>query len=113
MAPLLNSGNIAGYLGLVLLIWVGIRLARFGHRGGWLMLVGASLLMFSFLFRSYIEPMLVKPIHLTFSREMITLVTITPTMTLTLGFLTLALGLFIVAAREQKERLKLAPVSQN
>ena len=113
MAPLLHSGNFAACIGLALLIWVGIRLVRAGHRGGWLVSVGAGLVIFSFIFRIFINPLLVNPIHLTFSHSMITLVTITPGMTLTIGFLVLSLGLFIVAAREQKERLKPAPARQS
>ena len=50
-----------------------------------------------------------KPIHLTFTHGMITLATATPTISLTLGFVLISLGLFVVAARQQKE-FKLAPV---
>lgn len=106
MASLLYSGNFVGYIGLALLVWVGVRLVRSGHHGGWLLSMGAALFAFSSLFQAYIEPLLVKPIHLTFSREMITLVTITPGMTLVLGFICLTLGLFMVAARQQKEQQK-------
>ncbi|MGJ8726585.1 MAG: hypothetical protein ACSHYB_18720 [Roseibacillus sp.] len=110
MASLLHSGNFVGYIGLTLLVWVGIRLVRSGHRGGWLLSSGAILVAFSMIYPAYIAAMLVNPIHLTFSREVITLLTMTPTMSLTLGFVFLTLGLFMVAARQQKEQLKPTPV---
>lgn len=102
MNSLLHSGNIVGILGLLLMIWTGYRLVRSGHRGGWLLAVGSFSVCFSLVFRLYIEPLLVKPIHLSFSHSMITLVTITPTMTMTLGFLLIPLGLLMVAAQQQK-----------
>ena len=113
MAILLRSGNFVGYIGLALLIWVGIRLVRSGHRGGWLLTMGAGLVTFSSIFHMFINPLLVNPVHLTFSRTMITLVTVLPPLTLTFGFMFLALGLFIVAAREEKLKLASARHDSN
>lgn len=109
MESLFDSGNFAGLVGLLLMVAVGLRLAKTGYVGGWLLSSGAGLVAFSLVFRLYIEPLLVKPIHLTFTHGMITLATATPTISLTLGFVLISLGLFVVAARQQKE-FKLAPV---
>lgn len=103
MATLFHSGNLAGFVGLFLMVAVGLRLARQGHFGGWLLAAGAAFVGFSLIFRLYLEPLLQNPLHLTFSRTLITLVTMTPTMTLSLGFVLLPLGLFMIAARQQKD----------
>ena len=113
MKTLLYSGNFLSYIGLALLIWVGFRLVRSGRRGGWLLSFGTGLVAFSFIFRMFINPLLVNPIHLSFSREMITLVTMTPPVTFVVGFMILALGLFMVAAGEQNAKLKLIPVRRD
>lgn len=102
MHTLLNSGNFAGLLGLVLMVYVGIRLGRVGHRGGWLIAVGSGLFVFSQLFRFYGEPYFHKPLHLTFNHFLITLVTSLSTITLSLGFLMIPLGLVLVAMRQGK-----------
>lgn len=104
MASLFHSGNLAGFVGLSLVIWVGLQLVRSGQRGGWLLALGAGSIAFSVVYRLYLEPLLVKPIHLTFSHGMITLATATPTISLTLGFILIPLGLFMVAAHQQKQR---------
>lgn len=109
MESLFYSGNLAGLVGLTLMVWVGFRLAKTGHVGGWLLSAGAGLVAFSLVYRLFIEPLLVKPIHLTFNHAMITLATATPTLSLTLGFVLIPLGLFMVAARQQKTN-KLASV---
>ncbi|GHC56910.1 hypothetical protein [Roseibacillus persicicus] len=109
MEHLLNSGNLAGICGLLLMVGVGFRLVRHGHRGGWFLSMGASLICFSIIFRLYLEPLLEKPLHLTFGRSLITIVTMTPTMTLSLGFILIPLGLLMVAARQQAEQ-KMIPV---
>lgn len=100
MQALLNSGNFAGLLGLLLIVYVGIRLLRAGHHGGWLISVGAGLFIFSQLFRFYGEPYFHKPLHLTFNHFLITLVTSLSTITLSLGFLMIPLGLVLVAMRQ-------------
>lgn len=104
MESLFYSGNFAGLVGLSLMVVVGFRLIRNGQFGGWFLSLGASCFAFSIIYRLYLEPLLQKPIHLTFNHTMITLVTIAPTMTLTVGFILLTLGLLMVAARQQKER---------
>lgn len=109
MNSLLSSGNLFGIIGLGLMMWTGVQLIRGGHRGGWLLSVGAALVCFSLVFQLYLEPLLVNPIHLTFGHGLIALITMTPTMTLTLGFLLIPLGLLMVAAQQQKQQ-KLAPV---
>lgn len=105
MQALLNSGNLAGLLGLFLMVYVGIRLVRAGHLGGWLLSVGSGLFIFSQLFRFYGEPYFHKPLHLTFNHFLITLVTSLSTITLSLGFLLIPLGLVLVAMRHHKESL--------
>lgn len=109
MASLFHSGNFAGFIGLALMIWVGFRLVRTGHKGGLFLACGSGLVAFSAIFRLYLEPLLQKPLHLSFNHSLITLVTITPTMTLSFGFMLIPLGLFMIAARQQKE-LKPIPV---
>ncbi len=109
ISSLLNSGNLAGLLGLALMIWVGVRLILSGHRGGWLLSIGAGLVAFSMVYRLYLEPLLERPLHLTFTQTQIVLATAAPTISLTLGFLLIPIGLLMVAARQQKE-LKPVPV---
>lgn len=109
MESLFNSGNIAGICGLLLMTGVGFRLVRHGHRGGWFLSAGSALVCFSIIFRLYVEPLLEKPLHLSFGHGVITLVTMTPTMTLSMGFILIPLGLLMVAARQHADR-KLAPI---
>lgn len=112
MEALFQSGNFAGFLGLALLAWVGIHLVRAGSRGGWLLTSGAFFVAFSVIFKLYIEPSLVKPIHLSFSHSTITLITATPTLTLSLGSILIPLGLLMVAAAQQKGQLQPAESRQ-
>ena len=85
------------------MVWVGLRLVMSGHRGGWLLALGAILVASSGIYRLYIEPLLVKPLHLTFTHSQITLATAAPAILLTMGFISIPLGLFMVAAQQQKE----------
>ena len=109
MTSLFQSGNFAGLLGLMLMIWVGIRLIRSSHGGGWLLVVGSALVAFSVVYRLYIEPLLQSPLHLSFTHNQIILATVAPAICLAVGFLLIPLGLLMVAARQQKE-LKPVPV---
>lgn len=103
MSLLFQSANFVGFLGLSLIIWVGIRLILSGHRGGWLLSLGAAAVTFSFICRLFLAPLINEPLHLSFSYNQIAAVTALPAILLSIGFLLIPLGLFVVAARQEKE----------
>jgi len=103
MNHLFNSGNFAGFIGLALIVFVGIRLAKEGQIGGWLLAGGASLFAFSQIFRMYIEPLCHEPLHLTYSPFMITFVTALGAITSSLGFVMMPLGLVLLAVNNRSQ----------
>lgn len=102
MNALLNSGNLAGYLGLALIIFVGFRVGRGGQFGGWLLALGAFLFLASQLFSSYAMPVLAEAILVSFSRTTIIAISTLPVVALTLGFLLIPLGLVLLGIREMR-----------
>ena len=107
MSDLLYSGNIIGLFGLALIAWVGFRLVRTGHRGGWLVAAGALLFASAILYNLYAVPLMHRPLHLSFSHNMIALATAAPTLLRTLGFILMPLGLLLVVARQQKQLVRI------
>ena len=97
MNHLLNSGNFVGFIGLALMLFVGIRQAKEGKSGGWLLAGGSALFAFSRLYRMYWEPLFQKELHLTFSQFMVTFTTALGAITLVLGFMMMLLGFVFLA----------------
>ena len=112
MNELLESGNFAGLLGLSLMAYVGFRLARTGHLGGWLLAAGAGLFAFARLFRLYAEPLLHEPLHRSFNHFSVTLVTSLPTITFALGIILIPLGIVFIALRQHNESVAVATVTE-
>lgn len=103
MSTLFDSGNLVGYFGLALIIFVGFRVGRGGQLGGWLIAMGASFFLLSQLFSSYIAPSLAEAVLVSFSRPTIIAISTLPVVTLTLGFVLIPLGLVVLGLREIKE----------
>lgn len=103
MNSLLNSGNLVGYLGLALIIFVGFRLGRQHQAGGWVLGLGAMLFLLSQLFSTYVAPRLAEAVLVSFSRTTIVMLSTLPVVTLVLGFVLIPLGLLLLSLGKSPE----------
>lgn len=100
MSSILNSGNLFGFLGMLLAFTAGLCLLRSAPISGVLFATGSLMVLATRLFALFVAPNLIKPMLTEFNRFEITLMQTLPHFVFLFGFFLLFLGFVFLKLKE-------------